>query len=79
MEISNINNSMIGKKVNGIFTGMNVTGTIVSIVDEQYSVGVRIKLDKPVQWGDDLYTEYESTGRRCDGWGNIQYTEIINA
>lgn len=78
MNTSEINNTLIGKRVNGIFTGMKVTGTIIAIVNEQYSIGVRIKLDTPVQWGSDTYTEYESTGRRCDGWGNIQNTHIIN-
>ena len=90
MKTADINDTLKGKKVKGIFTGLEVTGTIIGIVeylsypwkpksDENKicSKGVRIKLDKPVQWCDDFYTEYESTARVADEWGNLEYTELI--
>ena len=84
MKTSEVNESLIGKRVIGICTAMQVTGTIIGIVrrssltsNEICSVGVKIKLDEPVRWGEDLYTEYESTARVSDDWGNLQHTKVI--
>ena len=83
MKTSEVNESLIGKRVSGITTAMPVTGTIIGIVRERSlsgeicSVGVEIKLDEPVCWGDYLYTKYASTARVCDDWGNLQHTKII--
>ena len=85
MKTQEVNESLIGKKVSGVFTAMEVTGTIIGIVrrssltsDEICSVGVKIKLDEPVRWGDDLYIEYESTARVIDDWGNLEHTKVID-
>ena len=78
MKTSEVNESLIGKKVSGIFTAMEVTGTITAIVENKYTKGVRIKLDKPVRWGSEAFTQYESTARVEDEWGNLKYTRIIN-
>lgn len=85
MKTSEVNESLIGKRVSGIFTAMEVTGTIYGIIEERSnksgelcSVGVAIKLDEPVRWGDGLYTEYNSTARVFDDWGNLQHTKVIS-
>lgn len=86
MKTSEINPSIIGRRVKGIHSGFNVTGTITEIVEDEYSIGVKIKLDDPVfnvtgygvlrtEWYD---TEYESTARKFDGWGNLQHVEFID-
>ena len=77
MKTSEINNELVGKRVKGVFTGMEVTGIIANIVDNKYSLGVEIVLDTPVNWGGDLYKKYQSTARRCDEFGNLKYTELI--
>lgn len=77
MEVTEVNQNMIGKRVSCVFTGLRTTGVVVSIVDDKYSKGLRIKFDNPVQWGDDLYEEYESTSRKFDGWGNLSDTQLI--
>lgn len=77
MTTSDINNSLIGKRVKGIFTAMEVTGTIIGLVDDKYSAGVEIELDSPVNWGGDLYNKYQSTARKHDQFGNLKYTELI--
>lgn len=86
MRTKEVNNSLIGKRVKGIFTAMEVTGTIIGIVEERSpwgpsneicSKGVRIKLDKPVRWGSETFTQYESTARVSDEFGNLHHTEII--
>lgn len=91
MKTSEVNQSLVGKRVKGIFIGLEVTGTIIGIVEDlSYpwkpeskdnqvcAKGVRIKLDNPVQWGDFWYKEYESTARVFDDWGNLQHTELID-
>ena len=78
MRTTEVNESLIGKRVAGVFTAMDVTGTITAIVDDGFSKGVRIKLDNGVNWGGEIYHEYESTARVEDEWGNLKYTRIIN-
>lgn len=91
MKTSEVNQSLVGKRIKGNLTGLEVTGTIVAIIEEcawpwrpkseenqVCSKGVRIKLDKPVQWGDSTWTEYESTARVYDEFGNLQFTELLN-
>lgn len=79
MKIEEVSPSIIGRRVKGIFTAMAVTGTITEVSEDEYTVSVHIKLDKPVQWGDDKYTSYWSSSRKCDGWGNLQHTELIES
>jgi len=85
MKTKEVNENLIGKRVAGVFTAMEVTGTIIGIVreksltrDEICSVGVEIKLDEPVRWGDYIYTKYCSTARVSDDWGNLSLTKVIN-
>ena len=77
MKVSEVNQSIIGRRVKGVFTATQVTGVIDKISESEYSVEVHVLLDKPVQWGDDLYTHYWSSARKCDGWGNLQHTELL--
>ena len=85
MKTSEINNSIIGKRVNGIFLATPITGTITEIVEDYCPVtkvlcgkGVKIELDEPLHDGNDVYTSYESTARVYDDWGNLEYTKIMN-
>lgn len=78
MKIEQVNQSIIGRRVKGIFTGAQVTGTIDKVTETEYTVEVHIVLDSPVWWGDFEYTSYWSTARKCDGWGNLQHTEFID-
>lgn len=77
MRTEEVSNELVGKKVECVFTGMKVTGVITGIVEDEYSKGVAVKFDKPVQWGDDMYTNMESTARKKDEAGNLQYTKLI--
>lgn len=78
MKTSEVNSNLIGKRVKGVFTAMDVTGTITEIVEDKYSIGVAIKLDKPVNWGGEYYTSYQSTARKIDDWGNLKYTVVLD-
>lgn len=77
MKVSEVNQNQVGKRVSCVFTGLRTTGVVVAIVDTKYSKGFRIKFDEPIQWGDDLYEEYESTARKFDSWGNLSKTELL--
>lgn len=57
MKTTEVNNSIIGKRCECMFTGMLVTGTIVEIEDNQHTANVKVKYDQPHQWGNDIYTE----------------------
>lgn len=84
MRTRDVDESLIGLRVKGVFTGLKVTGVIYDIVEyrnEQGRVcskGVMIELDSPVNWGGDWYEAYESTARVEDDWGNLQHTELID-
>lgn len=84
MKIQDLNSELIGKKVKGIFLGMPVSGTITALVEDREPIhgelcgkGVRIQLDKPIEDDTGTYTEYESTARLHDEFGNLQYTELV--
>lgn len=86
MKTIEVNEALVGRRVSGICQGSKVTGTVVAIVEDKYTIGVRIKLDVPmVVWSGDYSTEswveeeYESIARKSDGWGNLQHTELVPA
>jgi hypothetical protein len=78
MKTSEVNESLIGKKVSGIFTALEVTGTITGIIENEYTTGVRIKLVRGDKATGEIYTEYDSTARICDEFGNLKYTKVIS-
>lgn len=77
MKTTEVNESLVGKKVKGILTSLEVTGVITGIFENEYSKGVEIRLDNPVVWGDYTYENYTSTARKHDNWGNLQLTELV--
>lgn len=77
MTTKQVNVSLIGQRVKGILTGLQVTGVITAIVNREHAAGVEIKLDEPLQWGNDVYTKYQSTSRKVDEFGNLHHTELI--
>ena len=87
MKTSEVNESLIGKRVACVITGMQTTGTIIGVVHDYdklspdrppCSKGVRIKLDYPTQWGDDEYDEIESISRVSDDLGDLSNTHLID-
>lgn len=85
MRIEEVNQSIIGRRVSCIENGTRVPGTITGISEDNYAVLVRIRFDKPLHcWSGDYNIEdwyedeYDSWARKCDGWGNLQYTYFID-
>lgn len=85
MKIEELNENLIGKRVKCVHGGCNRTGTIIGIVEDEYTKSAKIQLDEPVffasgygvqhvEWYE---SEFESWARKCDNWGNLKYTELI--
>lgn len=77
MKTDEVTKELIGKKVSCVITGLETTGVVTGIIDNQWTKGVIIKLDTPVQWGDDFFTEHHSTSRKSDDFGNLSHTHLI--
>lgn len=85
MKTSEVNESLIGRRVKTYYNGTRY-GVIVGIVEDKYCKGVRIKLDKPVFWASGYGVqhtewwehEYDSTARKFDDFGNLRYVELVN-
>lgn len=77
MTTQEINTSLIGKKANVMVTGLNVTGTIIGIIDDEWASGIMVELDEPVIWGDDTFTRWHATARKKDNFGNLSRAYII--
>ena len=77
MKTTEVNNSIIGKRCECMFTGMLVTGTIVDIEENQHTADVKVRYDQPHQWGDCSYTEGWSWDRKHDEFGTLKHLSII--
>lgn len=77
MKTSEVNESLIGKRVKGIALGLMVTGTITAVEVNDCSAVVYFDYDKPVQWGDDFYTHGDNWARLHDEFGSLHYMELI--
>ena len=86
MKISEVNPSIIGRRVSCIENGARVTGVITGITEDKYTLNVHIKFDEPLEcWDMDapsigswFETEYKSWARKCDGWGNLEHTYFVD-
>ena len=77
MTTKEINSSLIGKRVKVMFTGLMAEGVITGIEDNQYSKGIVVALDSPIQWGDYLYDVVHSSARKIDEFGCLHHAELI--
>lgn len=75
MKTKDVNKTLTGKRVKGIYTGLAYEGTVIGITENRdtytgqlCSKGLKIELDHPIQWGDDEYNVIESTARVKDDW-----------
>ena len=66
MKTTEINQSIIGKRCECMFTGIMVKGTITEIEECKYSVNVKVVFDSPQQWGDDIYEHDWTWGRKSE-------------
>ena len=55
MKTTEVNKELIGKRCECIFTGLMVTGVIEDTEENEHTKEVKVRFDRPHQWGDDLY------------------------
>ena len=77
MKTAEVNNSIIGKRVKGIFDSNEVTGVVVSTYEDEYFKGVKIELDKPVFWNTHTFKNYVFAEHKNAGWGNLQSVVLL--
>lgn len=77
MLVAEVNKELIGKKVSFNFTGLRSIGVITELIENEYSKGVVVKFDSPIQWGDCSYTKNEFTARKHDNFGSLSNVFII--
>jgi hypothetical protein len=78
MNAKEVNEEIIGKRCKCIFTGLMVTGTIEDIKISVHTAEVKVRYDKPHQWGNHSYEDGWAFARLHDGFGSLQYLEIID-
>lgn len=76
MKTSEVNTSLIGKKVEIMVTGLMVKGIVTAIYECKHSKGIVVN-HEPVNWGSEIYTTSTSISRKSDDWGNLEYAKLI--
>lgn len=83
MKPEELTEALIGKRVRTISFGTSYVGTVVRIVEEHNPVdgqnrkGLQIKLDYPIQWGENEYDTIYIYPRSKYDFGNLYHTELI--
>ena len=54
MKTTEVSKGLIGKRCECIFTGMMVTGVIEDTEEDEHAIEVKVRLNHPHQWGDDI-------------------------
>lgn len=78
MKLTEVNNTIIGKRCKCIFTGMMVTGVIEEITKDQHAIQVKVRFDESHRWGNEFYEYNWSFARLSDGFGSLRHLEIID-
>ncbi len=78
MKAKEVNREIIGKRCKCIFTGLMVTGTIEDIKISEHTAEVKVRYDKPHQWGNQSYESGWAFARLHDDFGSLRHLEIID-
>lgn len=66
MLTTDVHPELVGRRVNFRFTDYPGTGVITEVMEDEFVKGVRVKFDKGIQWGDDVFTSNLFTARKFD-------------
>ena len=77
MKTTEVNRELIGRRCECIFTGLMVTGVIEDTEENEYIKGVKVRFDRPHQWGDDLYNDVWAWGRKTDEFGTLHHLQLL--
>lgn len=68
--------SMVGKEVTLVTTGLKVKGTVRSFTEDEHCFFLEID-HEPVNWGGDNYVSAQPFARKIDDWGSLNNVELI--
>ncbi len=77
MKTTEVNKELIGKRCECIFTGLMVTGVIEDTEENEHTIEVKVRFDRPHQWGDDLYNDVWAWGRKIDEFGTLRHLQLL--
>ena len=76
-ENSRCKQDLIGRRCECINLGMIITGVIEAVNDTQYTAEVKVRYDKPQQWGQEILYSGWSQGDKEDESGSLQYVRLL--
>ena len=68
--------SMVGKEVTLLTTGLKVKGTVREFSEDTYCFFLVID-HEPVNWGGDNYVSAQPFARKIGDWGSLNNVELI--
>lgn len=77
MKTTDVNETLIGKKVSFMCRGFKAIGTVTSIIEDKYCKGLDIELESDVYDGFERVKHAHSSGRKGDNFGNLLSVELI--
>ena len=78
MKATEVSEEIIGKRCKCVFTGLMVTGTIEEVKISEHTAEVKVRYDKPHQWGNQSYESGWAFARLHDDFGSLRHLEIID-
>lgn len=78
MKTSEVNESLVGRRCDGIAFGIMVTGTITAVEVNDFSAVVFFNYDRPVNWGGYDYTKGDNWARTHDEFGSLCHMRLID-
>lgn len=78
MTLEQATQEIVGKKCSFIFTGLQSTGTITAVEENEYVFDIKIDFDQSINWGGQIFNRDTFFMRKCDGWGSAIHIEILN-
>lgn len=77
MKTTEVNKELIGRRCECIFTGLMVTGVIEDTEENEHTKEVKVRFDRPHQWGDDLYNDVWAWGCKTDEFGTLRHLQLL--
>ena len=77
MKTTEVNKGLIGRRCECIFTGLMVTGVIEDTEENEHAKGVKVRFDRPHQWGYDWYNNVWAWGRKIDEFGTLHHLQLL--
>lgn len=78
MKTTEVNKELIGRRCVCIFTGLMVIDVIEDTEENEHIKEVKVRFDRPHQWGDDLYNnDVWACGRKIGEFGTLRHLQLL--